>query len=223
MTVSSAVRAVTTFAVVFVVCAAARPTADEPAVTLRASRVGTPAPGNTMRIELFRWSSEAERAPLLAAVAAMNRPPAPPPAPDAAPAAGRGGRAGRGGARGRGAAAPPSPLAQMSSAIKAAPTVGFVWGEGVTGYSVKYAWRAAQPDGGERIVLVTDRRLGGAADAALPAATDPEFTVIEVRLDGKGSGEAKSSLTARVVVDAVAQTLALDGYAAAPPLLKVMR
>ena len=222
MTASSAARAVTTFAVLFTVCAGARMGADTPAVTLRASMVGAPSSGSPMRIELFRWSTDAERAPLMTAVTALNRPPAPAPAADAAPAAGRGGRGGRGGARGR-AAAPPSPLAQLTGAIKAAPTVGFVWGEGVTGYSVKYAWRAAQPDGSERIVLVTDRRLGATADAALPAATDPEFTVIEMRIDGKGSGEAKSSLTTRVVVDAVAQTLALDGYAAAPPLLKVMR
>ena len=221
MIVSSTARAATAFAVVFAVCTGAPMGADTPAVTLRAALVGAPAPGNTMRIELFRWSSDAERAPILTAVTAMNRPPAPPPA-EAQPAAGRGGRGGRGGARGR-AAAPPNPLAQLTGAIKAAPTVGFVWGEGVTGYSIKYAWRAAQPDGSERIVLVTDRRLGATADSALPAAADAEFTVLEMRIDGKGSGEAKSSLNTRVVVDAAAQTLALDGYAAAPPLLKVMR
>jgi hypothetical protein len=222
MTVSNAARAAATLAVMFAVCAGVRTGADTPALTLRAAVVGTPAPGNTMRIELFRWSSDAERAPLLAATAAMNRPPAPAPAPEAAPAAGRGGRGGRGAARGRGAA-PPNPMAQMTGAIKAAPTVGFIWGDGVTGYSVKYAWRAAQPDGSERIVLVTDRRLNASSASAPPAATEAEFTVIEMRIDGKGSGEAKSSLTARVLVDAAAQTLALDGYAAAPPLLKVMR
>jgi hypothetical protein len=200
-------------------------------LTLRATVVGAPSPGNTMSIELFRWSSDAERTPLVTAVTALNRPPAPAPAADAAPAAGRGGRGGRGAARGRGAA-PPSPLAQLTGAIKAAPTVGFIWGEGVTGYSVKYAWHAAQPDGGERIVLVTDRRLAVnvvPASSAVnpvqspPPAAEPEFTVIEARIDGKGSGEAKSSLTSRVLVEAAAQTIALDGYAAAPPLLRVMR
>ena len=59
------------------------------------------------------------------------------------------------------------------------------------------------------------RRPGRPADA--------DFTVIEMRIDGKGIGEAKTSLTAAVVVDAAAKTLALDGYAAAPVLLKVTR
>src|SRR5688572_20847214 len=41
------------------------------------------------------------------------------------------------------------------------PTVGYVWPTGSpVGYSVKYAHRAPQPDGSERITLVTDKRLG---------------------------------------------------------------
>jgi hypothetical protein len=120
--------------------------------------------------------------------------------------------------------------------VKAAPTVGFVWGDGPTGYSIKYAWRSAAADGTERLVLVTDRRLGAhspswpqasgvAAEtsATADAAAEAEFTVIEIRVDGKGAGEGKSSLSAAVAVDAEAKTLALEGYAAAPTLLKVTR
>ena len=91
---------------------------------------------------------------------------------------------------------------------------------------MKYAWRTASPEGGERIVLVTDRRLG-AHEQGWPAGSGPaaaaDFTVIEMRLGGKGVGEAKASLTAPVVVDAATKTLALEGYAAAPVLLKVTR
>jgi hypothetical protein len=86
------------------------------------------------------------------------------------------------------------------------------------------------PDGRERIVLVTDRRLGAhmpswpqpaAAKAGSPE--EAEYTLIEMRIDGKGAGEGKSSLAAGagpgVVVDADAKTLALEGYATAPALL----
>ena len=61
------------------------------------------------------------------------------------------------------AAPPPSPLARLTAAVKAAPTVGFIWGDGVTGYSIKYAWRRLARAATERIVLVTDRRLGAHA------------------------------------------------------------
>ena len=191
--------------------------AEESSLRLRAAAIGGSAPSAPWTIELFRWSSEAERAPLLAALSAP--PPAPPAAP---PPAGR--AAGRGG-RGRGAAPPPSPLARLASAVKAAPTVGFIWGDGVTGYSIKYAWRASS-GGTERIVLVTDRRLGAHAPDWAPASsagTEADFTLLEMQLSGKGVGEGKTSLTSAVVVDASARTLALDGYAAAPTMLKVTR
>jgi hypothetical protein len=197
--------------------------AAEPVLTLRAVGVGTTEVPLT--IEVFRWSSDAERSPLMAALAP---PPAPPPAPAATEVAARGGRGGggRGGRGGRGAAAPADPMARLTAAVKAAPTVGFVWGDGVTGYSIKYAWRAPSPEAGnERIVLVTDRRLGTHAPGWSPApgsAADPEFTVIEMRV-AKSTGEGKTSLATKIAIDAAAQTLALEGYPAAPVHLKVTR
>jgi hypothetical protein len=198
--------------------------AGETALTLRAARAGHDGPQARLTIELFRWSTDTERAPLLTAIAA------PPPAPPAAPAAaGRGGRAaqaGRGARGGRGGAAVTSPMDRLAAAVKGAPTLGFVWSDGVTGYSIKYAWRTPAAGAPERIVLITDRRLGANAPGWAPASgplADADFTVLEIRLDANGVGEAKSSLITNVAIDATAQTLALDGYAAAPTLLKVTR
>jgi hypothetical protein len=192
--------------------------ADGPALTLRASGIGVGASTAPLTIELLRWSTDAERAPLHAALLA---PPPAPPAP-AAPAAGRG----RGGRGGRGAAPPPSPEARLTAAVKAAPTCGFIWGDGPTGYSIKYAWRSSTPDGVERIVLVTDRRLGAHSPpwtAASSAPGEQDFTVVEMRIDPKGDGEGKTSLATRVVMDTAANTIAVDGYASAPIQLKVKR
>jgi hypothetical protein len=119
-----------------------------------------------------------------------------------------------------------SPAARLTAAVKAAPTVGFIWGDGPTGYSIKYAWRSSSANAPERVVLVTDRRLGANATswpAPAPLAADTEFTVVEMRIDGKGIGEAKSSLASPVVVDTAANTLAIDKYMDAPVLLKVTR
>ena len=192
-------------------------TADAPALSLRATVIGV-APDAPLSITLFSWPTETERAPLLTALSA----PARASAPAAAPAGGRGGRAGRG----RQSLPPPGPLARLTAAVKAAPTFGFIWGDGVTGYSIKYAWHSSLADGIERIVLVTDRRLGAhAADwAPLPgAAVDSDFTLIEMRIDARGVGEGKASLGTNVGVDASSKTLALEGYATAPTLLKVTR
>lgn len=194
--------------------------ADEPVVKLRGVIVG--ANEAPLTFELERWSTDAERAPFVAALVPL--PPAP--APAAAAAGGRAG-GGRGGAGrgGRGAAPPPSAEARLTTEVKAAPTIGFVWGDGPTGYSIKYAWRAPAPDGRERLVLVTDRRLGthlASSAAGSPKTGDAEFTVIEMRLDAKG-GEGKTSLDSPVVVEATAATLALGAYATAPIFIKVTR
>ena len=182
------------------------------------------AKAGSLTITLSRWSTDAERAPILAALSA----PAPKPAPTRAAPAAAGGRAGVGGrGRGRGEPPPPpSPFARMSAAIKAAPTLGYIWTDGVTGYSIKYAWRSPAADERARIVLVTDRRLNSHAPHWAPAlapAGDADFTVIEMRLDARGAGEGKTSLTTAVAIDTAAKTLALDGYAAAPASLKVTR
>jgi hypothetical protein len=212
----------TALAIVVIVNAKAAETI--PALKLKASVIGAPgAPVSPISIELFRWSTDVERAPLIAALQA------PPPAPaSAAPAAGAG-RAGRAARGGRAAAPPPSPIERLTTAVKAAPTVGFIWGDGPTGYSIKYAWRSALPNAGERVVLVTDRRLGAnqpswpAAEAPAKAGAEVEFTVVELHIDGKGVGEAKSSLASSFAFDAAANTLAIDKYADAPVLLKVTR
>jgi hypothetical protein len=214
------------------------------AVSLTASSANVSQPGNPVHINILRWSTEEERRLFLAA---LNPPPPAAPSPaassassgapstaaaggDAAARGGRGG-AGRGGrGRGRGAAtAPLSPIAALTAAIGKAPTIGYVWTSGITGYSIKYAYHAPLPDGGERIILATDRRLGaylpawtpvtatssGSEASAAAAATDYEFTLIEMRMNSKGSGEGKTSLAAKVIVDGDAKTLALDDYAGA--------
>jgi hypothetical protein len=201
--------------------------ADETIFTAVSANVAEP--GGPVKIRIQRWSTPEQAAPL---VAALN-PPTPAPrgtGSDGARAGGRGeaaGRTGRAGARGRGRgaapAAPLSPTAALTQTIGRAPTIGYVWTSGVTGYAIKYAYRAPLPDGGERVILATDRRLGTHSAAWQPTAsdlTDYEFTVIEIRFNAKGVGEGKTSLTTKVIVDNEAKTVALENYATAAPILR---
>jgi len=215
-----------------------------PLANFAATSAHVAKPGSPVNIRIQRWSTEEERAPLIAILNAP--PPAPPPPPPAAPApappapegaaaqapdrgnAGRAGRAGRAGGRGgRGDAPPPppkpiTPIEALTTAITKAPTIGYIWTDEVTGYSIKYAYRLPLPAGGERIVLATSRVLGGGSIQWKPtdAATDYGFTIIELRLNAKGLGEGKTSLTSKVIVDNEAKTLAIENYAAAPVILQ---
>ena len=111
----------------------------------------------------------------------------------------------------------------MATALLDAPTIGYLWSSEVAGYSVRYAVKLPEQNGGERIILVTDRRLGAWNDlwkpAGPPPATDYEFSVIEMRLNAGGAGDGKSSLTAKIVVDSTAKSFALENYGGSAVLL----
>jgi hypothetical protein len=190
-------------------------------VTMTATSVNVAEPGVPVKIRILRWSTDDERAPIVAAlnpVAARGVAAEAGRNPNATPA-GRG-AAGRGRGRGRGGpAATLTPIAAFTAALGRAPTIGYVWTSDITGYSIKYAWHSPQPDGTDRIVLASDRRLGAYTDAWKPAVsaqeTDYTFTLIELRAGPKGLVEGKTSLTNRIVLDAEAKTVALENYAAA--------
>jgi len=196
-----------------------------------------------VRIDLIRWSTDEERDHLLNAW--MN--------PNAAGGRGRGGAqdntdpfgsfggrnrqqadddpaavpapaAGRGGGRGAPPAPPKkTPEAALTEEIGKAPTVGYLWTSEVAGYAVRLATKIAQPDGSERLILLTDRRLGAWNDSWKPTTASPTdygFSLIELRVPAKGDGEGKISATGKVTIDSAAKTLALENYAGLPVTLK---
>jgi hypothetical protein len=221
-------------------------------VNLTAKSANVGESGIPIKISIIRWSTDDERNPLVAtldpaaqaaaqaAAAAGGRgarggaggrgrgargaaqlDPDDPALADVAATPARGGRGGRG----DGATAKPAdPIATLTSALGKAPTLGYLWTNEVVGYSIKYSYRTPLPDGGERIIFATDRRLGagtaGWKQVGTGTPTDYEFTLIEIRMDSKGLGEGKASLASKVILDNEAKTLALDNYAATPAVLQ---
>ena len=140
-----------------------------------------------------------------------------------APARGRGGARGGGG----GANTVQTPEASLSAAIKKAPTAGILWTSENVGYSIKYAYRLPQPDGSERIILATDRRIGMWSNLWKPASavtpSDYLFSIVELHVNSKGEGEGKGVLTGKIAVDSGAKTISLDSYATLPVILKEVK
>ena len=221
------------------VAAAVMMTAAEtsgPVLTFTAVTDNLTGAHDSIRIDVFRWSTDAERAQFLDA---WNlKPPAirgralavdvapDPAAVDAAPsrrAAGRGGRGGRGGAA---ASESPrvTPEASLAAALEKNPPVGRLWSSEVAGYSIRSAIRIPEPDGGERILLITNRRLGAWNDSWKPAAgelsSSSDFSVVELHVNSKGEGESKISLPGKIAADTAAKTIGLENYGALPIVLK---
>jgi hypothetical protein len=236
-----------TFAFAFVVPAAAQ-TPPAPVARLAAETTNLKGGPDSLRIDVLAWSTDAARTQLLDAWNLIaptrgrgGRGTAGADTPPAAPAAGRGARgggggggargargggdpgAGPGGGRGGAAPAPTTPDGSLAAALQGSDGIGYIWTSESTGYSLRYAYRITQPDGSERVILATDRRLGDRDDSWKPVtgeATNYGFSIIELRLNSRREGEGKASITGKVAIDSQAQTIALQDYASLPVMLK---
>jgi len=197
---------------------------------------------DTIRIDLLRWSTDADRDQLFVdwvkATAAPKAAPASKAAPKAPPkeAVGPPEPQGQGAPRISGPAleikeqvkkAARTPEQLFADILDKAPTLGHLWSSEIAGYSLQYAAKTPGPDGGMNLTLVTERRLGAYNDLWKPVGTTPanayEFSIIELHLNSKGEGEGRISLTGKVIVDPVGKTIAIENYNALPVTLKNVR
>jgi hypothetical protein len=113
----------------------------------------------------------------------------------------------------------------LAAALQKTSSVGILWTSESAGYSIKLAYRMALPEGGERIIFATDRRLGNWSEqwwkpTGAAAATNLPFTIIEFRLNDKGEGEGRTTLTGKVVEDSTAKSIAVGNYSEQPIVFK---
>jgi len=113
----------------------------------------------------------------------------------------------------------------LLTALQKTNSVGILWTSESAGYSIKFAYRIASPDGGERIIFATDRRLGNWSDqwwkpTGTAAPTNLPFTVFELRLNGKVDGEGRTTLTGKVAEDTTAKSISVAGYSEQPIVFK---
>jgi len=108
-----------------------------------------------------------------------------------------------------------TPGRSLEQALQKSPMIGVLWDSGAAGYSIRYAYRLPQPDGGERILLLTDRRLSPWSPFWKPAApsqtsTDYDFSLIELRVNAQGSGDGKASLDSPIAVSRARLAMQMD-------------
>jgi hypothetical protein len=222
---------------------AAQTPAGGPAASFTATTDNVSGAPDSVRIDILRWSTDAERNQVISAWSLKDAPAAAgrgaagraAPAFDpfgagnddavrASLAPGAGGRGGRGGGSGAAKGPPPTPETSLAAALAKAPVAGHLWSSEVAGYAVRYAVRLDRPGGGQRIILITDRRLGAWNDLWKPAESaavpNYEFSLVELHLNSNGEGEGKVSLTGKVSVDTAAATIALENYETLPVVLK---
>jgi hypothetical protein len=101
--------------------------------------------------------------------------------------------------------------------------VGFIRTPGNLGYDLRFARKTSLDEGGERVVLATDRYISFWEQWVRPRTIDYPFTVIEMRLDRNGRGEGKLSLATRIEADKSRNQIVLENYGTQPVLLTEVR
>ena len=112
---------------------------------------------------------------------------------------------------------------KLLDVLRDMPRVGYIRTPESIGYDIHYARRAPLPDGGERVVLVTDRRIGFWEASNRPRSIDYPFTVIELHLNPDGEGEGKISVATKITADKENKIVTLENYATQPVLLQSVK
>jgi hypothetical protein len=99
------------------------------------------------------------------------------------------------------------------------PRVGYFRSPNSLGWDIHFARKVPGKDGGERVVLVTDRRINFWEAANRPRSIDYPFTVIELRLNGDGQGEGKISVATKIIADKEANLVTLENFDTQPVML----
>jgi hypothetical protein len=103
------------------------------------------------------------------------------------------------------------------------PRMGYFRAPGSVGWDIHFARKLPLPDGGERVVLVTDRRIGFWEASNQPRSIDYPFTVIELRLNRDGEGEGKMSIATKIIPDKENNIVTLENYDIQPVMLNGVR
>jgi hypothetical protein len=112
---------------------------------------------------------------------------------------------------------------KLLDTLQSLPRVGYIRTPNSIGYDLHYARKTPLPEGGERVVMATDRYISFWEAANRPRTIDYPFTLIELRLNREGEGEGKISIATRITIDKERNQIELENYGTQPVLLTTVR
>ena len=109
---------------------------------------------------------------------------------------------------------------KLLDTLQKLPRAGYIRTPNSIGYDLHFARKAPLDEGGERIVIATDRYISFWEARNRPRSIDYPFTVIEMRINRDGVGEGKMSLATKITLDKDKKMLELENYGTQPVLLQ---
>jgi hypothetical protein len=96
------------------------------------------------------------------------------------------------------------------------PRVGYIRTPSALGWDLHYAHARPGDEGGQHVVIATDRPVSFWEAVNRPRTIDYPFTFIELHLDREGEGQGKLSIATRVIPSRDGGSVMLENYAAQP-------
>jgi hypothetical protein len=113
--------------------------------------------------------------------------------------------------------------AALLAELRDARPVGAIQSPGTLPWNLRFAWQERTPDGGRRILMLTDRPIDWWELLLGSPTLEYPFTLIELRLNVEGEGEGRLSVATRIVVDPSLDLIELENYDDAPIRLTAVR
>jgi hypothetical protein len=109
---------------------------------------------------------------------------------------------------------------KLLDVLQKTPKVGFIRETSSIGWDLHYARHAPMPEGGERVVVATDRPIGFWEASRQPRSIDYPFTIIELHVNKDGEGEGKLSFATKIITDKDSGSIVLENYGLQPVMLQ---
>jgi len=105
---------------------------------------------------------------------------------------------------------------KLLDVLQDTPKVGYIRTTTSLAWDLHYAWRARGEDGGERVVLITNRPISFWEAANQPRTMEYPFTVIEMRLNNDGQGQGMLSVATKITRDKKTGDITLENWGTQP-------
>ncbi len=105
----------------------------------------------------------------------------------------------------------------MLTALQKMPVVGTIRTPDSLAYDLHYARKQPWGDGGQQLLIATDRPIGFWEASGGSRSLEYPFTVIQIRVNAQGKGEGRMSVATKVIPEG--NTIVLENYNAQPVLL----
>lgn len=105
----------------------------------------------------------------------------------------------------------------MLDALQKLPVVGSIRTPDSLAYDLHFARKQAWGDGGQQVLIATDRPIGFWEASGSSRSLDYPFTIVQLRVNAQGKGEGRMSVATKVIP--AGNTIVLENYDTQPVLL----